>query len=95
LKTAIYVALIRKMNSVDAEEIGRKVAELRRQVNLGYERLGELSALGAIYWELARLYRKQLNELRGELSQESVDEPDLKHIVQRLHEIAWQVLLGS
>lgn len=83
------------MKRVDAEEIDRKVSELRRQIELGYDRLAELSTLHAIDWELARLYRKQLDELRGELAQGSVDEPDLKHIVQRLHEIAWQVLLGS
>lgn len=80
---------------MDAKEIVSQVDELRRQINLGYERLGEMSALGAIDWELARLYRKQLEELRGELAQESVEEPDIKHVVRRLHEIAWQVLLGS
>ena len=80
---------------MDTIAIARKVDELRRQITLGHDRLGELTALGAIDWELARLYRKQLEELREELAQESVDEPDIKHISQRLHEIAWQVLLGS
>lgn len=83
------------MNIVDAIQVGLKVDELHRQITLGHERLGELSVLGAIDWELARLYRKQLEELRGELSHGSIDEPRLKHVVQRLHEIAWQVVLGS
>lgn len=80
---------------VDIEELGREVDKLHRQIALGYERLGELSRLEALDWELARLYRKQLEELRGELSHDAIDEVRFKHAVARLHEIAWQVLLGS
>ncbi len=80
---------------MDAVEVGLKVDELHRQITLGLERLGEFSILGALDWEFAKLYRKQLEELRGELSHGAIDETRLKHVTQRLHEIAWQVLLGS
>jgi len=83
------------MKNVDAVEVGNKVGELRRQIDFAYERLGEMSSHGVLDWEFAKLYRKQLTELRAELAQEGVEEPDIKHIVQRLHEIAWQALLGS
>lgn len=89
------MVLSRKTKIVDVVEVGLKVDELRRQITLGLERLGEMSVVGALDWELARLYRMQLEKLRDELAQEGVEEPDIKHIVQRLHEIAWQVLLGS